>query len=125
MGFTVKGMDLTMFNDFYPGDDVVDAIGFDAYVTPLIPAFSTPEGAVSAPIKIAAQHRKPLVIGEVSLRAGYTKAQWTDFVGRLITELDTPATDAVTWFETNKTVGDYRMDPYPAAVAQWATVSSR
>jgi hypothetical protein len=125
MGFTVKGMDLSTFNQFYPGDDVVDAIGFDAYVTPDIPVFSTPEGALSDPIKIAAQHGKPLVIGEVSLREGYTAAQWSDFVGRLITLLDTPATDAVTWFETNKTVGDFRMDRSPAAVAKWAAVSSR
>jgi hypothetical protein len=125
MGFTIKGMDLTTFNQFYPGDDAVDAIGFDAYVNPGIPAFATPEGAVSAPIKVAAQHGKPLVIGEVSLWPGYTDAQWADFVGRLITQLDTPATDAVAWFETNKSDGDWRMDRSPAAVAKWAAVSSR
>ena len=125
MGFTVKGMDLTTFNQFYPGDDVVDAIGFDTYVNPAIPAFATPEGAVSAPIKTAAQHGKPLVIGEVSLWNGYTDAQWNDFVGRIITQLDTPATDAVAWFETNKSDGDWRMDRSPAAVAKWAAVSSR
>ncbi len=125
MGFTVKAMDLTTFNQFYPGDDVVDAIGFDAYVNPGIPAFATPEGAVSAPIKVAALHGKPLLIGEVSLWKGYTDAQWSDFVGRLISQLDTPATDAVAWFETNKSDGDWRMDRSPAAVAKWAAVSSR
>jgi hypothetical protein len=126
MDWSVKNMDLTTFNQFYPGDDAVDAIGFDAYVSPNIAAFNTPEGTLNAPVTIAAQHHKPLVIGELSIRAGVTDAQWTDDVARLIKVLDTPATDAVAWFETYKAAqGDFEMAPHPAAVSQWSTLSNR
>lgn len=125
MGFTVKNQDVTKFNQFYPGDAYVDAIGFDSYVNPGIPAFATPEGTLSAPLAIAAQRGKPLVIGEVSLYPGYTDAQWADFTARLIAKLDAPAVDAVAWFETNKSDGDWRIATHTASVPKWATVSSR
>jgi hypothetical protein len=123
MGWTVRKMDLTTFNSFYPGDAWVDAIGFDTYLSPNVADLSTPEGMLSAPMQVAAQHHKPLVIGEVSIRPGYTDAQWTDDVARIIHILDTPATAAVTWFETDKYDGDWRMDPHPASVAEWSTVT--
>jgi beta-mannanase len=123
MGWSVRNMDLSTFNQFYPGDAWVDAMGFDAYVNPNSPNLSTPEGTLSAPVQVAAQHHKPLVIGEVSIRAGYSDAQWTDDVARIIHILDTPATAAVAWFETAKDVGDYRMSPHAAAVAEWSAVS--
>ena len=125
MGFTVRNMNVAAFDRFYPGDAYADAIGFDTFINPGIPSMATPESAEAAPIKIAAEHHKPLVIGEVSLYAGYSDAQWTDFVRRLITLLDTPGTDAVSWFETTKADGDWRMARHPQAVAEWAAVSSR
>ena len=125
MGFTLRNMNVSAFDQFYPGDAYADAIGFDTFINPGIPSMATPERAEAAPIAIAAEHHKPLVIGEVSLYAGYTDAQWTDFVRRLIALLDTPATDAVSWFETTKADGDWRMATHPRAVAEWAAVSSR
>lgn len=123
MGWTVRKMDLTTFDAYYPGDAWVDAIGFDTYLTPNVPYLSTPEGMLSAPVQVAALHHKPLVIGEVSIRPGYTDAQWTEDVARIIHILDTPATAAVTWFETAKFDGDWRMGLHPGAVAEWSAVT--
>lgn len=125
MGYSVRGGNLAVFNSYYPGDAYVDDIGFDQYINPGIPYFTTPEGSFQQPIAIAAAHHKPLVIGEVSLYPGYSDAQWTDYVARTIKLLDTPDTDAVSWFETNKSDGDWRMASHTSAVPEWSRLTTR
>ena len=126
MGYHVRNGNPTTFDSFYPGDAYVDAIGFDAYINPGVPGMDTPEKAYAEPIALAAQHHKPLVIGETSLFSGFTDAQWTDITGRIIKVLDTPATDAVAWFEADKADGNWLMYPaHTGTIAKWKAVAGR
>lgn len=126
MGFTVKGGVTATFDQFYPGDDAADAIGFDQYAHSAVPQFATAAGALSAPLAIAKAHGKPLVIGEVSLYPTYTDAQWTQVTADVIAALDLGAKTvaAVAWFNTNKE-HDFRLDLHPDALKAWSAVTSR
>jgi hypothetical protein len=124
MGFTTRS-DPNALDPWYPGDAHCDAVGFDCYYRSTIPVFRTTTGVFAAPLAFATARGKPLVIGEHAVGADFTDAQWTSFVQGSIATLDVPGVAAVTWFETNKTDGDYRLVNHSAAQAEWSSVASR
>jgi hypothetical protein len=109
-------------DSYYPGDDVVDWVGIDAYNEgDVTPATSwTGIGPLIAPLYGRYAHRKPIMLTEVgSVEQGGDKAAW---VAGLAAELPRryPDVKAVVWF--NK--AEFRVDSSPAALAAFKRLAT-
>ena len=117
-----RGKDV--WRQWYPGPEYVDALGWDAYFRPNIA--HEPEDVYGPAITVTQAEGRRLLICETSLGAkgaggtGFTDQQWTDYTHGAIQLLDNTAR-AVTWFETNKVDGDWRLANHPTALAAYAT----
>ncbi len=111
------------WRQWYPGPKYVDALGWDAYFRPNMA--HEPEDVYGPAIAVTQSEGKRLLICETSLGAkgaggkGFSDKQWTDYTKGAIKLLDGTAR-AVTWFETHKVDGDWRLHNHPAALAAYA-----
>jgi glycosyl hydrolase family 26 len=109
-------------DDYYPGDDVVDWIGIDAYNSgDVTPATSwTGIGPLIAPMYGRYAKRKPIMLTEVgSVEQGGDKAAW---VNGLAAELPDryPDVKAVIWFSK----AAYRVDSSSAALSAFTRMAT-
>jgi hypothetical protein len=109
---------------WYPGDEFVDAIGWDCYWNS--DGRSTAETCYGPAYQLCLDHGKAMIVPETGFKQPYangavlTEAQWASNVADAIAFLDGKA-KAVCWFESNKADGDWRLAPHPAALAEWKT----
>jgi hypothetical protein len=117
---------------WYPGDDYCDALGFDSYWRPTTE--NTAAKAFQPCINYAVTKDKPLLICETSMGAvnhggkmldfasntyvDIPEASWTTFVTEAKALLNGNAR-AVCWFETCKVDGSWRLYPHTDAAAAW------
>jgi Glycosyl hydrolase family 26 len=107
---------------YYPGDDVVDWVGIDAYNGGSSTSGTawTGIGQLIGPLYAAYAPRKPIMLTEVgSADAGGDKAAWVD---GLAAELPArfPAVKAVVWFDK----AEWRVDSTPAAMAAFGRLAA-
>jgi beta-mannanase len=110
-------------DNYYPGDDVVDWVGIDAYNSgDVTPATSwTSIGPLIAPIYSRYAARKPIMLSEVgSVEHGGDKAAW---VAGLAAELPRryPAVKAVVWFNSSS---EFRVDTSAAALSAFTRMAT-
>lgn len=119
MGWTVNRMSDRDWRDYYPGDDVIDVLGWDNYNWGHSNGrYATPEEIYGRVIEISNQLGKPWGIAETGTRLlagddGTDRAQWLSQVGEFLA--DRGALWA-TYF--NSTVGgDFRLTDGPSQQA--------
>jgi beta-mannanase len=117
------------FRSVYPGDDMVDWLGLDAYNTGPDLDWGTPRWrsfgeVLSTPYAaITAIADKPVMVAEVgSSENGGSKADW--ITSALTTELPLfPRVGALVWFDIAKEDA-WELQSSPAAYAAWITAAS-
>ncbi len=111
---------------YYPGDDVVDVIGLDAYNWGTARLWSRWESFAElvrpAYEVVAALTDKPVVIAETaSAEAGGDKAAWIRDVYRTLAA-HYPRVEAVVWFNADKEC-DWRIESSPASLAAFCAAA--
>lgn len=105
--FSINGNDVphddwNRFENYYPGDDVVDLISIDSYNIPQNPL--SPKRLLEEPYERAIQSfpKKPIIIGEIgSSSKKINKTQWIDKLFEVIPHRF-PAIKAIIWFDIDK-----------------------
>jgi beta-mannanase len=107
------------WTNYYPGDDVVDWVGIDAYSWGSTQPWTHSEhlSDMAGPIVTDYAGRKPIMLAEVGAaecdRHAWCKANW---VAQARTWLKaTPAIGALVWFDIDKEA-NWRVDSSPAAL---------
>lgn len=121
-----------VWRQWYAGPEYVDALGWDAYWRPTL---EHDVADVYGPaMDVTRAEGMPLLICETSMGAQGHGGQefvdgayveipedvWMQFVTDAIAFLDVPGTAAVTWFETHKIDGHWRLQSHPDALAVWS-----
>lgn len=100
---------------YYPGDNQVDWIGADAYsATPAEPL----SGVLQRFLSWAAQHPKPIVIGEFGVAGDQARwASWFTQVGEIARQH--PQIKALAYFDSTPASGGQTLAGHPSAVASF------
>jgi hypothetical protein len=123
---TVEGFAGGYAQDFYPGDAEVDWTCVDAYAGPKL----RPLGEILAPyFAWAAQHPKPIIIGEYGVSVawgGQARADWFAAAARALSA--NPLVKAVSYFDSdpagNGPNKQYHLEGDPLAMAGFAALAN-
>lgn len=109
---------------WYPGDDVVDLVGFSAFAAwqweewsaqrASVHAFRTPRELLLPRYEAIAAHGKPVVLPEVGVQMhpslSYDEARWIEEFSRFVTSDEVPLMRGVVYFNAPHNLPDYEID---------------
>ena len=110
--------------DYVPNDPNLHGLFWDSYLTGTTKSI---DGVIAKPKSVSDSFGLAFGICEVSVAQGFSYAgeshdQTVDeFVPQLLSAARGAKAEVVSWFETNKSDGDWRMRPYSPATSAWVT----
>ena len=102
--------DTTEYLERYPGDDIIDLIGFDTYQFNRQDYVNTMEKSLSILTEVGKAHQKPIAVTETGFETIPDSVWWTETLMPVIDKY--PSTYVLVWRNAREREGHY-FAPYP------------